>query len=156
MVGLLRIPISWPGCRPTPSSVPSAVLELLRFDGPNQFVRRIATEPMSLGDRVIEPGQVIYVGIGAANHDPARWGDDADAVPDRSRRRLAARAVRRRRSTTASGRTWPGSRPRWRSPRCSTRLTDLRLDGEVVWAGRTTLRSVAQVPLTYLPTEVAS
>ncbi len=80
MVGLLSHPDQLAKLQADPGLVPSAVQELLRYDGPNQFVRRIATEPMSFDDRVIEPGQVIYVGVGAANHDPARWGDDADAV----------------------------------------------------------------------------
>ncbi|MEY2420371.1 MAG: hypothetical protein QOI95_438 [Acidimicrobiaceae bacterium] len=63
-----------------PSLWPNAVNEFLRWDGPNQFVRRIATEPIERNGRTIEPGHIIYCCVGAANRDPARWGDDVDEV----------------------------------------------------------------------------
>ncbi len=60
--------------------VDNAVYELLRFDGPNQFVRRIATEDMTFDGGGIPAGGVVFAGIGAANHDPDEFGDDADAI----------------------------------------------------------------------------
>lgn len=63
-----------------PSLLPNAVNEFLRWDGPNQFVRRIATEAIALDGGTIDAGHVIYCGVGAANRDPARWGDDVDEV----------------------------------------------------------------------------
>ena len=63
-----------------PGLFPNAVNEFLRWDGPNQFVRRIATQTIQLDGGTIEPGDVIYCGVGAANRDPARWGDDVDEV----------------------------------------------------------------------------
>ena len=63
-----------------PSLFPNAVNEFLRWDGPNQFVRRIATQTIELDGGAIQPGDVIYCGVGAANRDPARWGDDVDDV----------------------------------------------------------------------------
>jgi cytochrome P450 len=66
--------------RAEPSWWPNAVHELLRWDGPNQFVRRVATQTIALGESTIDAGEVIYCGIGAANRDPRRWGTDADDV----------------------------------------------------------------------------
>jgi cytochrome P450 len=63
-----------------PSLFPNAINEFLRWDGPNQFVRRIATQTIELDAGAIEAGNVIYCGVGAANRDPSRWGDDVDEV----------------------------------------------------------------------------
>lgn len=66
--------------RDDPSLLEHAVLELLRYDGPNQFVRRIATQDLHFEGGTIPAGAVIYPGIAAANHDPAEFGDDADEI----------------------------------------------------------------------------
>ena len=79
LLALLRRPEQLALLRSRPELLGNAVHELLRYDGPNQFVRRIAVQPLRLGERDIAPGDVMYVGIGAANHDPARW-PDADTV----------------------------------------------------------------------------
>jgi len=147
-VGLLAHPDQLARLQADPALVPNAVQELLRYDGPNQFVRRIALEPMTYGDRDIRPGQVLYLGVGAANHDPERWGDRADEVvvdrPDAAQHLqfgggihhcLGAHLARLQAEVALGA--------------LLARLRDLRLDGEPVWSGRTTLRSVAQVPLAY-------
>jgi len=77
LLELLRRPDQMELLRAHPDLLGNAVLEFLRFDGPNQFVRRIATREMQLGDRTIEAGQVLFLCIGSANRDPERWGDDA-------------------------------------------------------------------------------
>lgn len=131
-----------------PSLVPGAVLELLRFDGPNQFVRRIALEPMRIGERDIRPGQVLYVCVGAANHDPQRWGPDADELrvdrPDAAQHvqfgggihHCLGAHLARVQAEAALG-------------ALLGRLHGLRAGGEVTWSGRMTLRSVAEVPLAH-------
>jgi cytochrome P450 len=58
----------------------NAVEELLRYDSPAQFTRRIAPDDLEVGGRHIPAGSVIFACLGAANRDPAQWGDDADAV----------------------------------------------------------------------------
>jgi cytochrome P450 len=78
LLALLRQPDELARLHAAPELMPNAVHELLRFDGPNQFVRRIALAPLRLGGSSVAPGDVIYVGIAAANRDPARWRD-----PDR-------------------------------------------------------------------------
>lgn len=79
LLALLRQPDQLQRLRGQPQLLGNAVHELLRFDGPNQFVRRIALQPMMIGEREIAPGDVLYVCLTAANRDPARW-DDPDAV----------------------------------------------------------------------------
>jgi cytochrome P450 len=80
MRALIEYPAELSKLEDDPSLFVNAVNEFLRWDGPNQFVRRIATEPIGLDGGTIDAGQVIYCGVGAANRDPARWGDDVDDV----------------------------------------------------------------------------
>jgi cytochrome P450 len=148
MAHLLANPDQLAALRADPERVPTAVHELLRYDGPNQFVRRIALEPVAIDGHTIEPGQVVYVGIGAANHDPARWGPDAEQLrvdrDDASQHVqfgggvhhcLGAHLARMQAEVALTA--------------LVTRLPDLRLDGPVTWAGRSTLRSVSSVPLAW-------
>ncbi|HEY7072095.1 MAG TPA: hypothetical protein VH479_18350, partial [Acidimicrobiales bacterium] len=62
----------------------------MRNDGPNQFLRRIALAPLTLGEgnggaRTIAAGDVVYPGVAAANRDPARWPEPDRVVIDRLR-----------------------------------------------------------------------
>jgi cytochrome P450 len=128
--------------------VPEAVQELLRFDGPNQFVRRVATTEMTIGDRTIGEGDVLYLGVGAANHDPAHWGDDADEV--RIDRADAAMHVQ---FGLGIHHCMGAHLARLQAEVALTsmfaRLPGLRSAGEPTWAGRSTLRSVSTVPIAF-------
>ena len=93
LLALLRQPDQLALLRSRPELLPNAVNELLRYDGPNQFVRRIALVPMTVGGRTIGAGDVLYPCVGAANRDPARW-DDAGPGAGRPQRRGPPRAVR--------------------------------------------------------------
>jgi cytochrome P450 len=55
----------------------NAVEELLRFDSPVQFSRRIALEPLEIEGVAIAPGDLVMTCLGAANRDPAKFGADA-------------------------------------------------------------------------------
>jgi cytochrome P450 len=79
-LALLRHPDQLARLRDEPQLIRNAVSELLRYDGPNQFVRRITTRPMTLGGVDLPAGAVLYVGLASANRDPRRWGPTADAV----------------------------------------------------------------------------
>ena len=148
MRGLLTQPAEFDRLWSDPKLVPGAVLELLRYDGPNQFVRRIATEALELGGRTIEPGDVLYVGVGAANHDPAHWGEDADRLrverADASQHLQFGGGVHH-----CLGAHLARVQAEVALTALLTRLPDLRLDGEIEWSGRMTLRSVAQVPVAW-------
>jgi len=61
-----------------PSLDANAVEELLRYDSPVQFSRRIATEPFAHEDVTIEAGELVMTCLGAANRDPRKFGEDAD------------------------------------------------------------------------------
>jgi cytochrome P450 len=63
-----------------PALEANAIEELLRYDSPAQFTRRITRDDVEIGGRRIEKGSVIFAALGAANHDPAKWGNDADRL----------------------------------------------------------------------------
>jgi cytochrome P450 len=58
----------------------TAVDELLRYDAPVQFSRRVTTAELTLGDQTIEAGVFVLTGLAAANRDTAKWGDTAQAL----------------------------------------------------------------------------
>ncbi len=79
-LALLREPDQLARLRGDRRLLRNAVSELLRFDGPNHFVRRITTRPTVVGATELPAGAVIYASPASANRDPRRWGDDADHV----------------------------------------------------------------------------
>lgn len=80
VLALLQQPDQLARLRAEPALVRNAVSELLRYDGPNQFVRRITTRPTVVGVAEVPAGAVLYAGLASANRDPRRWGASADAV----------------------------------------------------------------------------
>ncbi|MCP4905245.1 MAG: cytochrome P450 [bacterium] len=58
----------------TPSST-AVVEEFLRFETPTHLVGRMLSEPMELAGVTIPPGEGIFVGLAAANRDPAAYPD---------------------------------------------------------------------------------
>lgn len=55
------------------SLVDNAVEEFLRFEGPAAVVVRIAKTPLEIGGQKIDAGQRVFLGINAADHDPAAF-----------------------------------------------------------------------------------
>jgi len=53
--------------------VPTAVEEMLRYDGPIQLNNRRLGAPLELSGGTLPAGTLITIGIGAANHDPAQF-----------------------------------------------------------------------------------
>jgi cytochrome P450 len=70
-LALLREPAQWRRLCADPGLLPSAVEELLRYDGPVQATVRVALEDVAIDEHVIPQGALVLVSIGAANHDPA-------------------------------------------------------------------------------------
>jgi cytochrome P450 len=64
--------------RARPDVIPSAVEELLRYDGAAMALVRRALEDVVIGDRRIAAGDYVFGMLQAANHDPAHFFD-----PDR-------------------------------------------------------------------------
>ena len=78
LLALLRHPDQLQRLRDEPSLAPSAVVELLRYDGPVQLTSRRALTEMAIGGQPIQVGENVVMVLGAANHDPAQFAD-----PDR-------------------------------------------------------------------------
>jgi cytochrome P450 len=77
MLALLKNPEQLKLLRDDPSLIKSAVEELLRFIGPVQATGRTIKEDMEIGGQPLKARESTFVILGAANHDPAKWGDNA-------------------------------------------------------------------------------
>ncbi len=77
MLALLKNPEQLQLLRDDPSLIQPAVEELLRFIGPVQATGRTIKEDLEIGGQAMKAGDSSFVLLGAANHDPAKWGDDA-------------------------------------------------------------------------------
>ncbi|MEY2451008.1 MAG: hypothetical protein QOD92_582 [Acidimicrobiaceae bacterium] len=131
-----------------PSLWPNAVNEFLRWDGPNQFVRRIATEPIERGGRTIEPGHIIYCCVGAANRDPARWGDDVDVV--RVDRSDAAHHLQFGMGVhSCLGAHLARLQAELALRALTTKLDSIALAGSPVWSERMVLRGLQHLPISF-------
>ncbi|MDX2166321.1 MAG: cytochrome P450 [Deltaproteobacteria bacterium] len=75
LLALLREPDQLARLRGDLGLLPTAIEELLRYDGPVQATLRVAREDVELGGQAIEAGSLLLVGIGAANHDPDVFAD---------------------------------------------------------------------------------
>jgi len=75
---LLTHPAELARLRAAPELLPSAVEEMLRYEGPIQLNNRRLTAPMALGGKELPAGSFLTIGIGAVNRDPAQFAD-----PDR-------------------------------------------------------------------------
>jgi pimeloyl-[acyl-carrier protein] synthase len=62
----------------TPTLLPHALDELLRYDCPIHMAGRVAGDRIEVGGHAIEPGEIIVIILAAANRDPDRFPD-----PDR-------------------------------------------------------------------------
>ena len=56
----------------------AAVEELMRYTGPTGMMVRRAREDVEMRDKTMQAGEHVFLGVAAANHDPARFAD-----PDR-------------------------------------------------------------------------
>ena len=70
VLALLRHPSQLQLLRDDPSLLAQATEELLRYDTPIQFIRRVATADVEIANATIRPGQVVMLLLGAANRDP--------------------------------------------------------------------------------------
>ncbi len=75
---LLTHPRELEKLRAAPELLPAAAEEALRYDCAIPFINRITAEDMEIGGKLIPKGQMLFLGIAAANRDPAVFAD-----PDR-------------------------------------------------------------------------
>ena len=76
-----------------PSLIPTFVEEVLRLWPPIMTFFRIVKEPMSLDGQGLNPGDVMYLAIAAANRDPDEFSDPNEFRHDRSPNRHVTFAV---------------------------------------------------------------
>jgi cytochrome P450 len=79
-MALLRHPEQADLLRRSPELDGNAVEELLRYDSPVQFSRRILLQPLEFGDTTVDAGNFVLTGLGAANHDPGHFGPTAEQL----------------------------------------------------------------------------
>ncbi|HEX3789670.1 MAG TPA: cytochrome P450 [Pseudonocardiaceae bacterium] len=70
VLALLRHPEQDARLRREPELVASTVAEALRYDSPLQLTKRLATQDVEVGDKVIHAGDQVLLCLGAANRDP--------------------------------------------------------------------------------------
>jgi cytochrome P450 len=78
VVALLETPAQLQALRDDPSLMERAIEETLRYNGSVQRVRRIATEDLELGGRLIARGDAVLNFVGSADRDERAFDD-----PDR-------------------------------------------------------------------------
>jgi cytochrome P450 len=75
LLALSRHPDQWRRLVAAPTLAPTAVNELLRYDGPVQSTGRQASEDIPLANKTIKQGQRVTVFLGSANHDEAHFAE---------------------------------------------------------------------------------
>jgi hypothetical protein len=74
-LALIRNPDKWQELKGRPELMPTAVEELLRYDGSVKTTVRWAKEDVEVGGQVIRAGERVLCGLSAANRDPAQFPD---------------------------------------------------------------------------------
>lgn len=80
MLALLRNPDQLELLRARPDLIENAVDELLRYDGPVQFSRRITIDDYEIEGTTIPAGTFVMVCLGSGNHDPAVFGPTSERL----------------------------------------------------------------------------
>jgi cytochrome P450 len=84
-IALLRNPDQLALLRSEPDLIANAVDELLRYDSPVQFSRRITLHDLELGGEEIPAQSFVFTCLGGANRDPAHFGPSAERLDLRRR-----------------------------------------------------------------------
>lgn len=72
---LLKHPDQLKALRDQPDLINSAVEETLRYDSSVPFIHRVAKEDVEVRGRRITKGQVVFLGLAAANRDPEQFAE---------------------------------------------------------------------------------
>lgn len=81
---LLRHPHSLRWLAQHPPRARAVVEEVLRYESPVQIVNRVATGDLRRGGHTLRAGEVVFLLLGAANRDPARFADPDRFRPERA------------------------------------------------------------------------
>jgi cytochrome P450 len=146
VLALLRYPDQLGLLRANPGLDGAAVDEFLRFDSPVQMSRRIPLKEYPIGEKTIEAGAFIVLGLASANRDPRKWGTSAGRLELRrpnaaehvsfggGHHHCLGAALARLEGQVAVG-------------RLVRRFGQIELSGEPVYNGRLNLRGLASLPL---------
>ena len=84
LLALLQHPEQQRWLQEHPEATEHALEELHRFDGSSKVMVRIVAEEHERLGVAMEPGQTVFLGVAAANRDPARFPDPDRLVLDRA------------------------------------------------------------------------
>lgn len=147
LLALLRHPDQAALLRDDPSLDAGAVEELLRYDSPVQFSRRIALEPFEVAGVEVAAGELVMTGLGAANRDPEKFGPTAEQLditrPDANHHISFGSGVHH-----CLGAALARLEGRQTIPRVLRRFPEVTLATDTpVWNGRMVLRGLATLPV---------
>jgi cytochrome P450 len=124
-----------------------AVEELLRYDSPVQFSRRITTADLDVAGTTIPAGTFTLTCLGSANHDEARWGPTADQLditrPDAGQHMSFGNGIHH-----CLGSSLARTEAQVAIGALVRRFPDLALAGEPERNGRVVLRGLESLPVT--------
>ncbi|MGZ8764695.1 MAG: cytochrome P450 [Acidimicrobiia bacterium] len=146
---LLRHPDQTERLRSDPALEENAIEELLRFDSPVQFSRRITLAPLPVCDVMIEPGVFVLTCLGSANRDLEFWGPTANTL-DLGREGAAQHVSFGSGVHHCLGAALARVEARAAIPTLVRRFPALALadpDAEPAWNGRIVLRGLDRLPV---------
>jgi cytochrome P450 len=134
-----------------PSLAAGAIEELLRYDAPVQFSRRVTTTAVEVDGHAIDAGTFLFIVLGAANHDPRHFGPDAGAL-DLTRQGAAGHLAFGSGTHHCLGAALARLEGRIAIGTLVTRFPLLEVTtDEPRWSGRLTLRGLEQLPIALGP-----
>jgi len=92
---LCRNPHEFDRLHANPDTIPTAVEELLRIDGPAHMLVRLAKTDLAIGDTDVRAGERLFLMMNTANRDPAVFdhGDDLNLSREENRHLAFGRGV---------------------------------------------------------------
>ena len=146
-LALLGHPDQLARLRADPELDGGAVEELLRYDSPVQFSRRITTADLDVAGTTIPAGTFTLTCLGSANHDEARWGPTTDELditrPDAGQHMSFGNGIHH-----CLGSSLARTEAQVAIGTLVRRFPDLALAGEPERNGRVVLRGLESLPVT--------
>jgi cytochrome P450 len=145
-LALLGHPDQLARLRSDPELDGGAVEELLRYDSPVQFSRRITTADLEVAGTTVPAGTFMLTCLGSANHDEARWGPTADELditrPDAGQHMSFGNGIHH-----CLGSSLARTEAQVAISTLVRRFPDLELAGEPERNGRVVLRGLESLPV---------
>jgi len=145
-LALLGHPDQLARLRSDPELDGGAVEELLRYDSPVQFSRRITTADLEVAGTTVPAGAFMLTCLGSANHDEARWGPTADELdttrPDAGQHMSFGNGIHH-----CLGSSLARTEAQVAIGTLVRRFPDLELAGEPERNGRVVLRGLESLPV---------